>query len=188
VKAGDWLMRGVPGRGGVHGDSNRHGPLDRDRIRRGEVRRLLLAALLDGPAHGYELMDRLEARAGGRWRPSPGSVYPLLQLFEDAGLICGRDAGGRRTFELTQAGRSQADEGRLRALAADASRPPAQLDVRVELEKLHDAARQVAHAGTPEQLTRAVELIRGVRQAIYRMLAEEADAAPGHQQEQPEDR
>ena len=182
-------MRGASGRGGLHGDGHRrHGPLDRDRVRRGEVRSLLLAALLDGPAHGYELMDRLEARAGGRWRPSPGSVYPLLQLFEDAGLVRGRDADGRRTFELTQAGRSQADEGRLRALAADASRPPARLDLRAELQNLHSAARQVAHAGTPEQIARAVELIGRARQAIHRMLAEEPDLAPGHRPERTEDR
>ena len=176
-------MRGASsggGGGGFRGGHRRRGPLDRDRVRRGEVRSLLLAALLDGPAHGYELMDRLEARSAGRWRPSPGSVYPLLQLLEEEGLIRGRDADGRRTFELTPAGRSQADEGRLRALAADASRPPAQLELRAELHSLHGAARQVAHAGTPEQLTRAVELIRGVRQALYGMLAEDTH-------EQPED-
>jgi DNA-binding PadR family transcriptional regulator len=176
------------GGGGFRGGHRRHGPLDRDRMRRGEVRSLLLAALLDGPAHGYELMDRLEARTAGRWRPSPGSVYPLLQLLEDEGLIRGRDADGRRTFELTPAGRSQADEGRLRALAADASRPPAQLDLRVELQSLHAAARQVAHAGTPEQLARAVELIRGVRQALYGMLAEDTNPAPARRREQPDDR
>ena len=175
--------------GGFRGDSHRRrGPLDRDRVRRGEVRGLLLAALLDGPAHGYELMDRLEARTAGRWRPSPGSVYPLLQLLEDGGLIRGRDADGRRTFELTPAGRSQADEGRLRALAAEAARPPAQLDLRAELHSLHGAARQVAHAGTPEQVTRAVELIRGARQALYGMLAEETNHAPGHRHGQPDDR
>jgi DNA-binding PadR family transcriptional regulator len=182
-------VRGASGRGGRGGDSHRHhGPLDRDRVRRGEVRSLLLAALLDGPAHGYELMDRLEARTEGRWRPSPGSVYPLLQLFEDEGLIRGSDADGRRTFELTEAGRSQADEGRLHALAADASHPPAHLDLRVELQSLHGAARQLAHGGTPEQLTRAIELIRGARQTIYRMLAEEAKPALGHGQERTEDR
>jgi DNA-binding PadR family transcriptional regulator len=157
-------------------------------MRRGEVRALLLAALLDGPAHGYELMDRLEARTAGRWRPSPGSVYPLLQLLEDAGLVRGRDADGRRTFELTQAGRSQADEGRLRALAADASRPRERPDLRAELQSLHGAARQVAHEGTPEQLARAAGLIRGVRQALYRMLAEEADPAPENRPGQPEAR
>ena len=183
-------MRGASsgGGGGFRGSHRRHGPLDRDRVRRGEVRSLLLAALLDGPAHGYELMDRLEARTEGRWRPSPGSVYPLLQLLQDEGLIRGRDAGGRRTFELTPAGRSQADEGRLHALATDASHPPAQLDLRAELQSLQGAARQVAHAGTPEQLTRAVELIRGVRQALYGMLAEDTNPAPRRHDEQPEDR
>jgi DNA-binding PadR family transcriptional regulator len=182
-------VRGASSGGGFRDSGHRrHGSLDRGRVRRGEVRSLLLAALLDGPAHGYELMDRLEARTAGRWRPSPGSVYPLLQLLEDAGLIRGRDADGRRTFELTQAGRAQADEGRLRALATDASRPPAQPGLRAELQGLHGAARQVAHEGTPEQLTRAAELVRGVRQALYRMLAEEASPGAGNRREQSDGR
>jgi DNA-binding PadR family transcriptional regulator len=83
------------------------------------VRGLLLAALLDGPAHGYELMRRLEGQAGGRWRPSPGSVYPLLQLLEDEGLVRGRDSEGRKVFELTERGRAQADAGQLRDLTAE---------------------------------------------------------------------
>ena len=48
----------------------------RGRMRRGDLRLLLLAGLLDGPAHGYELMKRLEETTGGRWRPSPGSMHP----------------------------------------------------------------------------------------------------------------
>ena len=57
------------------------------RMRRGDIRTALLLALKDGRAHGYELIGRLEEKIGGTWRPSPGSVYPTLQLFEDEGLV-----------------------------------------------------------------------------------------------------
>jgi DNA-binding PadR family transcriptional regulator len=53
----------------------------------GEVRIALLSLLKDGPKHGYELMKELEARSGGMYKASAGSVYPNLQLLEDEGLI-----------------------------------------------------------------------------------------------------
>lgn len=56
-------------------------------MRRGDVRIALLVALLDGPAHGYELIQRLEAKTEGRWKPSPGSVYPQLQMLADEDLL-----------------------------------------------------------------------------------------------------
>jgi DNA-binding PadR family transcriptional regulator len=49
-------------------------------MRRGDIRRAILSALQDGPAHGYAVMRRLEEMSGGLWRPSPGSVYPHLQM------------------------------------------------------------------------------------------------------------
>src|SRR5919106_1034527 len=55
--------------------------------RRGNVRMAILALLLERPMHGYEMISELEERTGGVWRPSPGSVYPTLQLLEDEGLI-----------------------------------------------------------------------------------------------------
>lgn len=143
------------------------------RVPRGNVRGLLLAALLQGPAHGYELMRLLEERAGGRWRPSPGSVYPLLQLLEDEGLIHGSDEDGRKVYELTQAGRGQADDTRLRDLADGPSGPSAHLDLRVEMERLHSAARQVGMAGEGAQVEQAVTIVRNARQALYRLLADQ---------------
>jgi len=57
------------------------------RMRRGEIRTALLAVLAEEPGHGYEIMQRLEEKSGGAWRPSPGSVYPTLQMLEDEGLV-----------------------------------------------------------------------------------------------------
>ena len=155
-----------------HGEHGRHGHWVGGRIPKGNVRGLLLAALLDGPAHGYELMRRLEGQAGGQWRPSPGSVYPLLQLLEDEGLVHGHDSGGRKVYELTERGRAQADAGWLRDLADGTAAGSAHLDLRAEVHRLHAAARQVTTAGDPAQVEEAVEIVRGARQALYGLLAQ----------------
>jgi DNA-binding PadR family transcriptional regulator len=152
-----------------HGWHGHHGAFEGGRVRRGGVRDLLLAALVEGPAHGYELMRRLQERSGGRWRPSPGSVYPLLQLFADQGLVAVSGAEGRKVFELTAVGRAQADQGRLLALAASPDSAHAQLSS--ELEQLRAAARQVAVFTSPETSAEAVNVLRRARQDLYRLLA-----------------
>src|SRR5919199_6125988 len=78
------------------------------RVRRGNVRAAILALLAERPMHGYEIIQELESRTGGVWRPSPGSVYPTLQLLEDEGLITSEESGGRRRFSLTDEGRAEA--------------------------------------------------------------------------------
>jgi DNA-binding PadR family transcriptional regulator len=165
-------VRGGRGGSGFYG----HGPdhaFHEGRIRRGEVRDLLLAALLEGPANGYELMSRLEQRTGGRWRPSPGSVYPLLQLFVDQGLVRAIDQDGRKVFELTDDGRAQADQSRLHQFADGDPFGSQRMKLRDEVHQLHGAARQVGMAGRTEQMDRAVEIIKGARQALYQLLAEQ---------------
>ena len=115
---------GHPGHGARGGRGGRRGPDWRGewrgewggwrgggrRMRRGDIRTALLTALEDGPAHGYEVINRLEEKSGGMWRPSPGSVYPTLQLFEDEGLVRSEERDGKRVYELTDAGRAQATE------------------------------------------------------------------------------
>jgi DNA-binding PadR family transcriptional regulator len=73
----------------------------------GEVRLALLALLSEGPAHGYELMSRLEERCGGAYKPSAGTIYPTLQQLEDQGLIAAQPADGKRTFALTEPGQRE---------------------------------------------------------------------------------
>src|SRR3954452_16191357 len=80
------------------------------RLRRGDMKSALLIALEDGPGHGYEVIQRLEERTGGTWRPSPGSVYPTFQMLEDEGLVRSREEDGKRIYELTDEGREAAHE------------------------------------------------------------------------------
>lgn len=165
-------MRPPRKRQGDHGHGH-DGYWSGGRMPRGDVRGLVLAALLQGPGHGYELMRRLEEQAGGRWRPSPGSVYPLLQLLEDEGLLRARHEGDRRVYELTAEGRAQADQDRLRDLAADPSAVSGHTELRAEVQRLHAAARQVGTAGSAGQVEQAAAIVRGARQALYRLLAEQ---------------
>ena len=71
------------------------------------MRGAILRLLAERPMHGYELIGELEERTGGRWRPSPGSVYPTLAQLEDEGLVrpVVDEADDRKRFELTDAGR-----------------------------------------------------------------------------------
>ena len=144
------------------------------RARRGDIRWALLLGLLDGPAHGYELIGRLEARTGGMWRPSAGSVYPTLQLLEDEGLIAGRDQDGKRVFELTDEGRAAADEASRRVgprgpWAEGPDGPHGEL--RRAVKALMMATRQVASVGDDRQVAAAADVVKDARQRLYRLLA-----------------
>lgn len=140
---------------------------------RGEVRAALLIALLDHPAHGYELIQTLEAKTGGRWRPSPGSVYPLLQLLSDEGMVTSSQRDGKRIFELTDAGRSDATE----RIDSDGY-PWDDMDrgdsggLRTATRDLHAAAKQVGLTGSPEAIEQATAIMTTARKDLYRLLAE----------------
>jgi DNA-binding PadR family transcriptional regulator len=102
----DWLFDfdlGMgPGRRGRRG----RGPRRRF-FRQGEVRLALLSLLEDEPAHGYELMKRLEERSGGMYRASAGTVYPVLQQMEDEGLVKIVEEAGKKIYHLTESGREE---------------------------------------------------------------------------------
>lgn len=75
----------------------------------GELRLALLSLLSEGPRHGYELMKELEARSGGMYRASAGSVYPTLQQLEDEGLAVSEGVNGKRVYRLTPEGEQQVE-------------------------------------------------------------------------------
>src|SRR5215472_14523876 len=79
------------------------------RRRRGEVRNALLLLLAEEPRNGYQLMQEIEQRSDGSWRPSPGSVYPALSQLEDEGLVRAVQSDSGRLFEITDAGREQTE-------------------------------------------------------------------------------
>lgn len=145
---------------------------------RGDVRAAILLLLAEQPRHGYELIGEITERSEGAWTPSPGSVYPTLQVLEDEGLVRLEKVEGRRTASLTEAGTAWVQENRERL--GDpfmvAGPPPGALALRQELGALREAVGQVARVGAAYQLTAAAAALAAARKEIYRLLAE--DAAP----------
>jgi DNA-binding PadR family transcriptional regulator len=77
----------------------------------GELRLALLALIRDEPRHGYELIKAIEELTGGEYAPSPGAVYPTLQMLEDEGVIAEAEAeGSKKPFEATVEGIAELDE------------------------------------------------------------------------------
>ncbi|WP_399938259.1 PadR family transcriptional regulator [Streptomyces sp. BBFR25] len=161
------------GHGGAWGGRGRGGP--RGRARRGDVRASILALLKDRPMHGYEMIQEIAERSGGAWKPSPGSVYPTLQLLEDEGLIASESEGGKKLFALTETGRTAAEEGP-EAPWEEASRGvdwEALNDVRQAGFGLMEAFGQVWKTGSKEQREKALAVIGDARKKLYLILADE---------------
>ncbi|MCW3001705.1 MAG: transcriptional regulator, PadR-like family, partial [Conexibacter sp.] len=165
---------GPPGFGpGPHGRGGRG-----RRARRGDIRAASLLLLAEEPRNGYGLMQLLEERSGGVWRPSPGSVYPALAQLEDEGLIRSVEHDGRKTFELTDAGRAHIEEHRERwgtPWETVAEGVPSELhDLRQAGQALAVASMQIAQMGSKAQLAEAKRILEDARRGLYRLLAGDA--------------
>jgi DNA-binding PadR family transcriptional regulator len=145
------------------------------------VRLALLRLLAEEPRNGYQLMQTIEERSEGLWRPSPGSVYPTLAQLEDEGLIHSAQTEGTRRFEITDAGRAQVqaragEPSPWEPAAEDAANPLAELGPLVI--QIGKATFQVASVGDQAQRERARAVLSDTRRALYRILADDAFDAP----------
>jgi DNA-binding PadR family transcriptional regulator len=156
----------------------------RGRRGRGDVRAAVLALLAERPMHGYEMIQELERRTGGVWRPSPGSVYPTLQLLEDEDLITGEESEGRRRFALTDAGRAEAERQGRRPPWEEVTAGVAPLawNLRDALGQIAQAAWAVAGAGNEAQQAKALEILKDARRRLYAILAEGDQPEPEQDQ------
>ncbi len=145
------------------------------RARRGDVRAAVLALLAERPMHGYEMIKELEERTGGAWTPSPGSIYPTLQMLEDAELIQGEETEGKRRFSLTDGGKAEQESRAGEETPWDAARAgadPEAIHLRDSVVKLNHSFGQVFHAGDEDQRRRVRELLDETRRKVYAILAE----------------
>ena len=160
------------GRGGPFGGG-------RGRRRRGDVRLALLILLGEEPRNGYQLMQTIEERSDGRWRPSPGSVYPTLAQLEDEGLIRAVDHDGTKLFEITDAGRERLGQSKVDpAPWADEeggrdSDSHNLHEIGTQMFQIAKAAWQVAQEGDERQVEKATQTLAEARRALYRILAED---------------
>ena len=136
--------------------------------------------------HGYEIIGELTERTDGLWRPSPGSIYPTLQLLEDEGLVTAQvdEAGGKRRYALTEEGqRAAADvaKGPAPWEAVAAGAPEGARALRQAAVKLMPVVRQVMVSGGPREYEEVAKVLDETRRRIYAILANEpaATSAPG---------
>jgi DNA-binding PadR family transcriptional regulator len=128
----------------------------------GRLRLYLLKLLDDGPKHGYELIRLLENRFLGLYAPSAGTIYPRLQRLEVEGLVTHTAAGGRKVYEITEAGRTElrqrsdelADlETDIQASVADLATLAGEIQTEVRgsvrdlKRELREVARETRHGG-----------------------------------------
>lgn len=125
--------------------------------------------------HGYEMIQELEERTDGMWRPSPGAVYPALQLLEDQGLVTADASGGKRLYSLTDEGRTEAAEAAERKPWDDVTKGvnPLHFQLIKAVGQAAAATRQIAQEGSEAQQTAAAEILNETRRRLYAILAQE---------------
>jgi DNA-binding PadR family transcriptional regulator len=173
---------GPPWAGGGPFGGGRGGPFGgggRGRRRRGDVRAALLILLAEEPRNGYQLMQTIEERSGGRWRPSQGSVFPTLAQLEDESLIRAVERDGTKLFELTDQGREHVEQHAGGTAPWEEDEDPEGRsipEIASLIVQIGKAAWQVAHEGDERQVEKARETLAETRRALYGILAEDTDA------------
>jgi DNA-binding PadR family transcriptional regulator len=113
----------------------------------GELRLALLALIAENPSHGYELIKGIEEMTGGGYAPSPGAVYPTLQLLEDEGAIAEADAeGSKKPYAVTPQGEAELEERKTEV--AELMRRLGRHGERTSTVRSHDVFRAMGNLGS----------------------------------------
>lgn len=181
---GHWGMSGRGEGGGRGPGMGGRGPFGRHRggpfggrgsrmFDSGALRLVVLGLIAEEPRHGYDIIKALEARFQGTYSPSPGAIYPMLQMLEEADLVSSTLNGAKRLFSIAEAGLAYLAENK-----ADLDRINAQLDevsdemqgaaLGEEFRSLkHALMRQVRGGGlSAEQAKKAVDILKKARAEI----------------------
>lgn len=143
------------------------------RARRGDVKFIMLEALSEKPMHGYDIIQSLEQRHEGRYRPSPGSIYPTLQMLEDGGFVTSEQVDGKRVYTITDSGRAllaqrdEEDDDEGEAPETDWS------SLRESAWKFIAAVKQGVTHEDPNVRKQVRGIVDEARKKIYKLLAEE---------------
>jgi DNA-binding PadR family transcriptional regulator len=140
------------------------------RMRRGGMKYLLLEILKEGPRHGYEIISGLEGRFHG-YRPSPGSVYPTLQMLEEGGFVTSQEVDGKKVYTITEAGLKLLDERGDRRFEEPPGMKQA-IELRESVRKLVSAVVDGSRGTDEDTVKRINEVLNKARREVYSILAE----------------
>jgi DNA-binding PadR family transcriptional regulator len=154
-----------------------HGPEWRRPFQRGDFKYILLEHLKDKPSYGYEIIRALQERFHSFYIPSPGSVYPTLQMLEEMGYITSSEQEGKKVYTITEEGLGFLDEQkefgeRIRSQIENWCNPENIDDVREtmsELGKLTGMLRDKVRTADVEKLSR----IRKILSRAYEEISED---------------
>jgi DNA-binding PadR family transcriptional regulator len=153
---GGGFMRGGPGFPGAR------------KLSSADLQLLILALLAEAPAHGYELIKRLEEHSGGFYAPSPGMIYPALTYLDEIGHAVAEPEGARKLYRISESGLAHLNENRA---AADAI-----LEALARIGGRMDQVRD-AFAGVSDPDNPAFEALHRARHALKSALARARDAS-----------
>lgn len=140
------------------------------RMRRGDIKFHLLEILKETPRHGYEIISELEKQSGG-YRPSPGSVYPTLQMLEEGGYLTGEQVDGKKVYTITAEGLQLLEERGATKFEANPKMAQA-FEIKKSLMKFGSAVMDGVRDGDEETVKKISEVINQAKRDIYSILAE----------------
>jgi DNA-binding PadR family transcriptional regulator len=142
---------------------------------RGSLKYDILGILWDGPRHGYDIMLTIEEQRG--FRPSPGSIYPALQMLEEGDFLTGQDIDGKRVYTITDKGSELLAKHRETVDGADPSEPPENVPLIARgmqtMMGLKMVIKEIARTRNPEMYTQALAIIERARRDLYALLTHE---------------
>jgi len=128
----------------------------------GRLRLYLLVLLADGPKHGYELIRLMENRFHGLYAPSAGTIYPRLARMEADGLVTHTAAGGRKIYQITDAGRAELERRRDELADLESEIHASMADLAAVVEEVEEGVRGSVR-DLKRELREARSAARGVR-------------------------
>lgn len=179
--------------GGQHGEGGRF-------FGRGDMKFALLHLLQERPMYGYEMIKALEERSGGFYTPSPGSIYPTLQMLEERGFVSAAEVEGKKVYSITDSGRALLEDrrGQREEFAGPPWMRQRRSGPRPELQALRGEAMEVARlfgiAGRvafedPEKLSRLRAIIASARKELSEIIYGETgtgSSTPGEGNQSPD--
>jgi DNA-binding PadR family transcriptional regulator len=180
-----WSMSGSSEGGGRPGGRHgRGGPFGRHRggpfggrgnrmFDPGALRLVVLGLIAEEPRHGYDIIKALEAKFQGAYSPSPGAIYPMLQMMEEADLIVSDAEGNKRRYSITEEGRAYLAEhaeelAKINAQIDEASAKTSGVSLGDEIRALTFALFSRLRSGslTAAQAEKAREILKKARRDL----------------------
>ena len=76
----------------------------RSSFQKGDLKYIILDLIKDKPRHGYDIIRELEEQSHGLYKPSPGVIYPTLQMLEEMGYAQSIEQEGKKVYSITEGG------------------------------------------------------------------------------------